>query len=214
MKYKAILFDLDGTLLDTIDDLRDSMNKALAKFGYPQISVDEAKSFVGSGVERFLELALPEGKENKNFDEALEFFKQDYSKNMFHKTGPYKGIMELLKTVKERGYKTAIVSNKFDKAVKELTPIYFENYIDYAVGESESERKKPAPDLIFKALELLEVEKDDAVYIGDSDVDANTALNANMDFIGVSWGFRKKELLYSLGAKVVIDSPDQLLEEV
>lgn len=212
MKFKAIIFDLDGTLLNTLEDLFDSMNHVLDAYGHRNITLEQARSYVGNGIERFLELSLPQGKDNKDFVKCLQLFKAHYSINMENKTKPYDGVIELLKEIKQRNYKTAIVSNKFNAAVKQMCPKYFNGYIDVAIGESEKVRKKPAPDSIYMALEQLGVDKSQACYIGDSDVDANTAGNAGMVFVGVSWGFRDKELLYSLGAVTVIDRPEQLLD--
>lgn len=211
MKYKAIIFDLDGTLLDTLEDLKDSMNNALNSCGYEGITLKQARSYVGNGAERFLELSLPHGKSNKDFDKCLQLFKIHYSNNMENKTRPYNGVLELLKEIKAKGYKTAVVSNKFDAAVKKICPKYFNGYIDIAIGESEIVQKKPAPDSVYIALKELGCDKSQACYVGDSDVDANTAKNACIEFIGVSWGFRDKELLYSLGASIVIDKPEQLI---
>lgn len=212
MSIKAVIFDLDGTLLDTLEDLTDSMNYALSIYGYKNITLEQARSFVGSGAERFLELSIPMGKDTPNFDKCLETFKDYYSKHMENKTKPYIGILELLESLKQEGFKIAIVSNKFDAAVKAISPKYFHNLIDVAIGESDQIQKKPAPDSVYMALKMLGCTKSEACYVGDSDVDAKTAQNAGIVFIGVSWGFRDKDLLYSLGAKTVIDHPSQLLD--
>ena len=211
MRFNAIIFDLDGTLLDTLEDLTDSMNYTLNVFGYKSITLDQARTYVGNGIEKFLELSLPQGRLNRDFSDCLRVFKKHYSKNLENKTRPYEGILQLLEQVKAKGYKTAIVSNKYDAAVKKICPKYFNGYIDVAIGESDKIRKKPAPDSVYMALEMLGCDKSQACYVGDSDVDANTAKNAGIAFIGVSWGFRDKELLYSLGAATVIDKPEQLL---
>ncbi|HPJ75405.1 MAG TPA: HAD-IA family hydrolase [Clostridia bacterium] len=212
MDIKALIFDLDGTLLNTLEDLTDSMNYALSSFGYEEISIQQARSYVGNGAERYLELSLINGRENPDFQKCLDTFKTHYQANMENKTKPYDGILDLLNKVKVKGYQTAIVSNKFDDAVKQISPKYFNSYIDVAIGESEKIKKKPAPDSVYLALEKLGCDKSQALYIGDSDVDAKTASNSGLKFIGVSWGFRDKSILYELGAQTVIDHPSQLIK--
>lgn len=211
MKITTIIFDLDGTLLDTLDDLKDSMNYTLNRHGQPGITREQTRSYVGNGITKFLELALPKGRSDPDFDMCLEIFREHYSRYMENRTRPYQNITELLKTLKEKGYKTAIVSNKFDAAVKNLSRKYFDPYIDAAIGDSPDTKRKPAPDSVYKALRELGSVREESVYIGDSDVDAHTAMNSGLMFIGVSWGFRDSELLYSLGAKTVINDPLELL---
>ncbi len=211
---KIIIFDLDGTLLNTLEDLKDSTNFALQAFGYPKRSLKEVCAFVGNGVKKLIERALPEGENNPCFRECLETFKNHYKENMYNKTAPYEGARELLQELKKRGIKTAIVSNKFDLAVKELSKKYFKDLIDSAKGENEAQgiRKKPAPDTILSVLKEFNLEANEALYVGDSDVDIMSAKNASMPCVSVSWGFRDKDFLINHGAKIIINEPKELIK--
>lgn len=211
-KYDTIIFDLDGTLLDTIEDLTDSVNFALSMYGFPCRKMEEVRSFVGNGVARLMELSIPDGLNNPQYEKCLSDFRNHYSENMQNKTDAYKGIMELLAQLSKDEYKIAIVSNKFDKAVKELNEVYFGEYIKVAIGESENVAKKPAPDTVFKALEELGSTADKTVYIGDSEVDVKTAKNSGIVCVGVTWGFRDREVLEQKGADYIIDKPQELLK--
>lgn len=213
---KIIVFDLDGTLLNTLEDLADSTNYALKKFNYPQRSLDEIRDFVGNGVKLLIERAIPRGSENPDFESCLNIFKEHYSKNMYNKTRPYPGILEMLQNLRQRGCKIAVVSNKFDTAVKELCIKYFESLIDVAIGENEAAgiSKKPAPDTVFKAIFELGATVSDAVYVGDSDVDIQTAQNSFIPCISVTWGFRSREFLIQNRAKILIDKPEQIFEHI
>lgn len=210
MKIKAVIFDLDGTLLNTLDDLADSVNCTMQKFGFPTRTIDEVRNFVGNGVGMLIKRSMPEGDEEK-FQECLSAFREDYSKNMRNKTAPYDGIIDLIKSLREKGMKIAVVSNKFDGAVKELCDFYFKDLIDKPVGESEKVRKKPAPDSVLNVLECFNIEKHEAVYVGDSDVDMDTAKNAGVKSIGVTWGFRSAELLKEHGADYTVNKPCEIL---
>lgn len=213
MKKKIVIFDLDGTLINTLEDLKDSTNYALCSLNYPKKTIDEICQFVGNGVAKLIERAIPDGIENPNFEKCLAVFKNHYSKNMYNKTAPYNRIIEMLTTLKQKGYMTAVVSNKFDKAVKELCNKYFSGLIDFAAGENEAcgIRKKPAPDTVLKVLEKFNLKNKDAIYIGDSDVDIMTAKNSKMPCISVTWGFRNREFLIKHGAEIIIDSPDEII---
>jgi len=175
---KALVWDLDGTLLNTIDDLADSVNFALSKYNLPNKTVAEVKNAVGSGVALLIARCINKGSENPNFAEILRTFKGHYSKNSAVKTAPYPKITEILKTLKERGYKLAVVSNKFENAVSELCQKYFPNTFDIVIGETAQIKRKPAPDMLYKALEMLKVKKNEIYFIGDSEVDIQTANNA------------------------------------
>lgn len=209
---KTVIFDLDGTLLNTLDDLADSTNYALSKFGYPTRTIEEVRQFVGNGVAKLIERAIPEGKNNPNFEKCLSIFKENYAQNMYNKTAPYNGIIEMLSNLKSKGIKIAVVSNKFDLAVKELCKKYFEGFIDFAAGENEAQgiKKKPAPDTVISVLNEFNFAPEDAVYVGDSDVDIMTAKNSKMPCISVTWGFRDKKFLLENGATILINAPSEI----
>lgn len=209
---KIVIFDLDGTLLNTLDDLADSTNYALSKFGYPTRTIEEVRQFVGNGVAKLIERAIPDGKNNPNFEKCLSIFKENYAQNMYNKTAPYNGIIEMLSNLKSKGIKIAVVSNKFDLAVKELCKKYFEEFIDFAAGENEAQgiRKKPAPDTVISVLNEFNFAPEDAIYVGDSDVDIMTAKNSKMPCISVTWGFRDEKFLLKSGATILINTPSEI----
>ena len=211
-KYKAVLFDLDGTLLDTLDDLTDSVNVILEKYGFPRRERKEVRSYLGNGSERLMRAALPKNINEADFAKYLEEYKVYYEGHKEEKTGPYPGIPELLWELHRRGLKIGVVSNKFDLAVKGLCEKYFSPCIDGAVGEMESAgiRRKPAPDMVFAAAEWLGVAIEDCLYVGDSEVDILTAENAGMDCISVCWGFRDEEELREAGAKQLAHTAAEL----
>lgn len=209
-KYNTVIFDLDGTLLDTLDDLTGSVNTALRKNGMPERTRDEVCSFVGNGILKLMERAVPQGQANPLFAAAFQDFREDYAVHCSDHTKPYPGIMPVLKQLRDEGYRLAIVSNKADFAVKELRDIYFDGLIDVAIGERESVRKKPAPDTVLTALYELGAGKEEAVYVGDSEVDIETAKNAGMDEIAVTWGFRSREFLKRHGAYAYAADADEL----
>lgn len=214
MKIDTIIFDLDGTLLYTIEDLTDSTNYALKHFGYPTRTVEEITNFVGNGVRLLIERAIPDGKDNPNLEECLTLFKTHYSNNMFNKTKPYDNIIDTLKELKKQNYKTAVVSNKFDSAVKELCNKYFEGLINSAVGQRDNVNKKPAPDAVFEVMKELNVTREQCIYVGDSEVDIKTAENAGIPCISVTWGYKSIDFLYKNGAETLIYSPEEILELV
>lgn len=213
-KKNTIIFDLDGTLLDTLDDLRDSVNVTLTHFGWEPRSLEEIRHFVGNGLRKLMERATPEDCSNDQFEEAFDFFRKYYVEHCRIKTKPYNGIFKLLAVLKEKGCRMAIVSNKNDAAVKELSKDYFDEYVAVAIGEREGVARKPAPDSVFAALKELGSSAEDTVYVGDSEVDYATAKNSGLDCILVSWGFRDKELLQSLEGAVVVDDWEELLEKL
>ena len=215
-KIKAVIFDLDGTLLDTLTDLTLSVNASMREFGFPEHTRDEVCEYVGNGVYKLMERALPDGADNAQYTPALEYFKEHYALHMYDNTGAYPGVLDALCTLKQEGYKLAVVSNKFDLAVVELCRRYFSEYIKVAAGENEALgiRKKPAPDTVYSALEKLGCETFEAVYVGDSDVDVHTAKNAGMPCISVLWGFRKKDFLISEGAEIFAVDADELVEKI
>jgi phosphoglycolate phosphatase len=211
MKYNTVIFDLDGTLLNTLDDLRDSLNDILSKKGYETRSIEDVRRFVGNGVRNLVRLSVPETCSDDEVTLILDDFKEHYKHNMQNKTRPYNGIMELLLDLNRYNYKIGIVSNKFDSAVKSLAKTYFGDLIPVAIGETETVRRKPAPDSIFKAVKELGSELSDAVLVGDSETDVRTAKNAGIPCIGVTWGFRCREVLREEGADYLIDTPKELL---
>ena len=210
----GIIFDLDGTLLNTLEDLCDSTNYALSYFNYPTRTIDEVRSFVGNGVKLLIERAIPNGAEDKNFEACLKIFKHHYKENMYNKTAPYPNIVEMLKELKLKGIQTSVVSNKFDLAVKDLCKKYFGDLIQIAIGENEEEgiRKKPAPDSVFKAIHEMHVSIENVIFAGDSETDVQTAKNAEIDCIGCTWGFRDKSVLKKEGAKYFVDTPFEILD--
>lgn len=213
-KYDTVIFDLDGTLLNTLEDLKDSVNYALREAGMPERSLEEIRCFVGNGVRRLMELSVPGGLDNPEFEKVFQVFKEHYSLHCNDKTGLYPHIEELFKELQERGMKLAIVSNKFHDAVQDLKKQYFAEYISVAIGEKEGIRRKPAPDTVLAALKELGSSRKNAVYVGDSEVDIATAGNVGMDCIAVTWGFRTKEEQKRAGGGVYAfaDDPLEILE--
>lgn len=213
MIFNTYIFDLDGTLLNTLTDLAASCNYALRIHGMPEHSVDDVRRFVGNGVRLLMERAVPDGAANPDFDATFSTFRDYYMHHSLDTTCPYPGVLEVLGELKNRGCRLAVVSNKMMAATVELCRHFFSDTIEVAIGEHEAEgiRKKPAPDTVFAALEQLGVEKDGAVYVGDSDVDVMTAANAGLPCISVLWGFRDRDFLKKHGAKTFISAPDELL---
>ena len=211
---KAIVFDLDGTLLDTLSDLAASTNYALRSCGMPEHSIDDVRRFVGNGVRMLMTRAVPDGESNPRFDEAFSVFRQHYMQHCLDTTCPYPSIMEALARLKEKGMMLAIVSNKMQAATEELRQHFFSQYIDVAIGESAAIRKKPAPDTVNEALRLLGISHEEAIYVGDSDVDIDTARAAMMPCASVLWGFRDRQFLLNHGATCLLSSPEELLSLV
>jgi phosphoglycolate phosphatase len=211
MRYNTVIFDLDGTLLNTLDDLRDSLNEVLTSRGYIPKTLEEVKRFVGNGVRNLIRMSVPHECSEEIVTQVMEEFKENYKQNMQNKTRPYNGIMELLLDLYRYNYKIAIVSNKYDAAVKELARTYFGNLIPVAIGETSEIKRKPAPDSIFTAVKELGSSLTSTVLVGDSETDVQTAKNAGIPCIGVTWGFRCREVLRSEGADYLIDTPKELL---
>ena len=210
--YETVIFDLDGTLLDTLGDLHTSVNVALGEYGLPIRSKEEVRAFVGNGVAKLMERAAGEVSQAL-FEKLLAAFKSHYSAHCKDRTKPYDGVMDVLQALKKRGVKTAVLSNKPDFAVKLLAEEYFQGYLQSAVGENEAGgiRKKPAPDSLFAVLEELQANKETTVYVGDSEVDIQTARNAGVECISVTWGFKDREFLVENGATILIDEPKEIL---
>ena len=213
MKYSTYIFDLDGTLLDTLADLAAAVNYALRQHGMPEHTIDDVRRFVGNGVRKLMERAIPDGEKNPDFEATFATFREYYMHHSLDNTRPYPGIIETLEALKEQGCRLAVVSNKMMAATKELCQHFFAETIEVAIGENEAAgiRKKPAPDTVFEALRQLGGKKDSAVYVGDSDVDLETANNSGLPCISVLWGFRDRDFLIQHGAKTFISAPSELL---
>lgn len=211
---RLIVFDLDGTLLDTLEDLCDAANYALRSENLPERSIDEVRSFVGNGIRLLVERAVPHGTPLAVTDRVFEVFKEYYSGRCTVKTAPYAGIDDVLRQLKAQGALLGVVSNKADAPVKAIIRHYFPSTFDSVVGERAGVRKKPAPDAVFETAKALGCPIDELVYVGDSDVDAQTAQNADCKCVLVSWGFRPRQLLESFSPFAVVDTPEQLLKEL
>lgn len=212
MRYDTYIFDLDGTLLNTLQDLAASVNYALSQYQMPPHDIDAVRSFVGNGVRLLMERATPDGAQNAQFEAVFSTFRQHYMKHSLDTTRPYDGIPEMLRELKRQGKRLAVVSNKFYAATQELVAHFFPE-IEVAIGEHEAEgiRKKPAPDTVYEALRQLGVGKENAVYVGDSDVDLMTARNSGLPCISVLWGFRDRDFLLRHGATTFVRKPSELI---
>ena len=210
MNIKAVIWDLDGTLLNTLDDLAASVNAALAMNGMPLRSTEEVRAFVGNGIRNLMIRAVPGGEANPAFDKALEDFTRHYGAHSRDRTRPYDGILEMLDKLSAAGVKHAIVSNKIDFAVKALSRAYFGERMCAAIGDDPSRARKPAPDSVFAAMREMGVTAQETVYVGDSDVDVLTARNAGVPCVAVLWGFRDEACLRAAGAGRLAHTPDEL----
>lgn len=206
------IFDLDGTLLNTLDDLAASTNYALRSAGMPERTTDEVRRFVGNGVKKLMERAIPGGLDNPLFDSTYATFRKHYLEHGLDTTRPYDGIPEVLRELKRRGKRLAIVSNKFYAATQELAQHFFPDTIKVAIGERDNIRKKPAPDTVLEAMRQLGIGREGTVYVGDSDVDIDTARNCGVPCLSVLWGFRDRQFLIDHGATTLIERPEQLLQ--
>ena len=208
----TVIFDMDGTVLDTLEDLTVSVNYVLSKFNMPEHSEEEYRKFFGNGIKYALKCAVTEETPEEVIEEMLPIFREHYNEHCHDRTKPYDGIIELMSMLKANGYKMAIVSNKIDSAVKELNDRFFSEYVDVAIGEKPGIKRKPAPDTVLAALDELGSKKEAAVYIGDSEVDLQTALNSELPCISVLWGFRDKDFLISKGASVFAETPEEVYD--
>ena len=212
MKYTAVLFDMDGTVLDTLRDLNAAANRALAEFGFPPMSLDETRRRIGNGSRRLLELSVPKDTPSQTVDRLLAWYLPYYNAHANDTTAPYPGVTELLAALKAEKIPLAVVSNKPDRTVKELAAIHFPGLLEIAVGENEAGgvRRKPWPDTLLAAAAALQVEPGGCLYVGDSEVDVLTAARAGMDCASVLWGFRSREELTEAGAMLLFETPEEL----
>lgn len=211
MRYDTYIFDLDGTLLNTLNDLAASCNYALRSYGFPEHSVDDVRRFVGNGVRLLMCRAIPDGDNNPKFEDCYACFREHYLHHNLDTTAPYPGIMDMIKALNANGKHIAVVSNKFYEATRALVRHFFGEEVTVAIGERPDIHKKPAPDTVNEALRQLGVTREGAVYIGDSDVDIDTARNSGMPCISVLWGFRDKEFLLEHGATTLVTTPEEIL---
>ncbi len=211
-KYDTVIFDLDGTLLNTLDDLMIAVNYVLAKYGYPIHTKEAIRTFVGNGVRHLIARAVPKGEDNPDFEACLADYRTYYESHTMEHTKPYDGVMDLIETLRDRGYKLAVVSNKQDAATKILCAECFP-LIPFAMGEMESRgiRRKPHPDMVLETIRQLDSVKERCCYIGDSEVDIATAKNTGIDCISVTWGFRTAEELRESGAVCLANNVDEVL---
>ncbi len=214
MAIEAILLDLDGTVLNTIDDLADSVNYALSTLGFPVRSTEYVRAICGNGPRDLIRRALPKNISDDDFENCLAAFKKHYEINKTNKTAPYDGIIQALSELKSRGFKLALVSNKHDDALRALNDRYFSELIDFSIGSSDSIPKKPAADMVYLALEKLGTDRSCAVYVGDSEVDILTAKNSSIPCISVAWGFRDEEVLKQAGASNIIYTASELVTAI
>ena len=210
MKYQAVLFDMDGTVLDTLDDLCDSINHSLAEFSLPPVSREHVRQCLGNGAAFLVSHSIPAGSSPELEADVLAFYKPWYDAHCLIKTAPYEGILPMMQSLKEHGLRLAIISNKPDRAVQELSDAFFPGLLELSVGESPSVRRKPAPDTVLTAASQIGLSVDQCVYVGDSEVDLQTARNAGMDCISVTWGFRDEAQLIEAGASVLVRTPEEL----
>ena len=212
MAIKTVIFDLDGTLLYSLEDLKDSVNFVMKKHGFREYTIDEVREAIGNGVRLLMERILPKDIDKNLFEECLSEFKENYSKNMYNKTKPYDGVLDMLKALREEGYKIAVLSNKFDSAVKELSSKYFGELVDLAVGQKEGVKEKPSPLGIQEIAKELDTDIETCIMVGDSEVDIQTANNAGIDCISVTWGYKNIDFLYDNGATKLVYTPEDILE--
>ena len=210
--YKLAIFDLDGTLLDTLGDLHASVNFALRDFGFPERTIDEVRRFIGNGVVKLMERSTPDGTDPVTQKACLDVFRAHYLEHMSDTTAPYANVIGLLKRLREKDIKIAVVSNKLHSAVEELCESYFTGLIDKTVGVSVEAERKPSPVNVIRTAELFDSELCDCIYIGDSEVDVQTAHNANVKCIGITWGFRDRDCLLDNGCDYIAETADEVFE--
>ena len=211
MKWKAVLFDMDGTVMSTLEDMCDSVNAALAACSFPPVTLDETRRYVGNGARRLIEQAVPDGTPREVTEQVLSFYLPWYASHCMNKTKPYDGIITLMTKLKEAGIRQCIVSNKPDEATARISERWFRGLSDFSIGQTDEIRRKPYPDMVWRAMEKFHLNAEDCVYVGDSEVDIETAKNAGIPCISVLWGFRSREALADAGAMLFAETPDRLL---
>ena len=211
MKYEAVIFDLDGTLIDTLEDLKDSINFALEQHGMPERSLEEVHTFVGNGVKKLVFRSVPENTSEELRESCLKAFKAHYITNSMNKTRPYNGICGLVEKLKKNGVKLAVVTNKTQDAADAIMNEFFKDDFEIIIGQIDGVAQKPQPDGVWYAIEKLGASKQNSVYIGDSEVDCLTAKNSGIPIIGVTWGFRGRKVLEENNADYIVDSPEEIL---
>ncbi len=207
---KNVIFDLDGTLLDTLEDLYTAVNHALREFGFPERSIDEIRRFIGNGVKKLMERSVPSGTDKETEEKCLDSFRSYYLSHMADHTKAYDGTIELLEKLREKGISTSVVSNKLHTAVEGLCKDYFAGLIDHAIGVSVEEERKPSPVNVFKSMELSSSKAEETVFVGDSEVDVQTAHNAHIRCIGITWGFRSRQELIENGADFIAETAQEV----
>lgn len=211
-KYNAVIWDLDGTLLDTLQDLMNSVNYSMRELGYAECTMEQIRMFVGNGVKKLVELAIPDGSANPDYPRAYEIFCEHYAEHNLDNTRPYDGVVEVINELRAHGIKQAIVSNKVDDGVRKLNDAFFG--VDVALGVTDDLPRKPAPDMVHRAMSLLGADMDKTVYIGDSEVDMQTAQNSGLSCISVLWGFRSREELLKYNPQCLVSHPQEIIKEL
>lgn len=212
MKYSTYIFDLDGTLLDTLLDLANAVNFAMRAKGYPERTTEEVRSFIGNGIKVLIKRSVPENTSEKDYAEALEIFTKYYLEHIADNTKPYDGITQVVETLRSNGCKVAVLSNKAHVAAQAVVKDFFGDIFDVVVGKMDEFPSKPEPDSLFYTIKTLGVKPEDCVYIGDSDVDVLTAHNAGLPCIGVTWGNRDEDVLVASGAEYIARTPNEILD--
>ena len=210
MRYQAVLYDMDGTVLDTLDDLADAVNHSLEQFGLPRVSRDHVRANLGNGAANLVRQSVPAGSDEALVARLIAYYRDYYDAHCRIRTRPYDGILPLMERMRAAGVKQAIISNKPDPAVRELAEHFFPGLLETAVGESATVRRKPNPDAVLAAVEQMGLTRADCVYVGDTEVDIQTGQNAGMDVIAVAWGFRDEDQLIAAGAKELVHDAEQL----
>ena len=213
MKYNTYIFDLDGTLLDTLQDLANAVNHAMREMNYPERTVDEVRRFIGNGIRMLIKRAAPQGISVEDYEKTLAVFTAYYLDHIADFTKPYDGIAEVIETLKSKGCKVAVVSNKADEAAKKVVKDYFGDIFDMVVGKMDRFPSKPEPDSVLYVIETLGADKNKCIYSGDSEVDVQTAHNAGLPCVGVTWGNRDVSELIAAGAEYIVEKPNEILEK-